>query len=198
MIKMFDQQRIKSVCKHEAGHYLVAKLLGFKTHGISIKVHFPIGHEGGSTIEPSLPGITNIDLLKSHLRKRIQILYAGVISEAFHNENTYDSDYALKEWRTGGGRDDYSKIRELTHILRNISFPSSSNTDEMQSQLTKIDDELINLTGETVSTNLRLISSICDLLLKKVAHYDEHFELSEGEILELPSMRNLFPKETTS
>jgi hypothetical protein len=59
-IQQNDYERIKKICNHEAGHYIVASENLFKTHGISTNFSFPQGHSGESVIDPWIPNIKTI------------------------------------------------------------------------------------------------------------------------------------------
>ena len=100
-INQQDQKRIKLICNHEAGHYIVGRELSFKTHGITIVVQPFQGHSATAVIEPWTPSIDDLQKLRIYLERRIQVLFAGAIAEAMDENGKYDSDYALKEWRTG-------------------------------------------------------------------------------------------------
>jgi hypothetical protein len=182
MIQVYDRIRVKRVCKHEAGHIIVAKHLGFTTNGISVRFLRNGGHSGEGVIEPWTPDIYNFEDLKTYLKRRIYVLYAGVISESFDENDKYDSDYAINEWRNGGGKDDYSKVRELTQVIRNITNPKTNSSENIQPELDIIDGENIQQAGKLVSESLNKIDLISSKLESKVSQYNITYSLSETEI----------------
>lgn len=186
-----DLVKIENICNHEAGHYIIARELGFITNGISIQMRI---NEcvGQSVIEPRTSGINGFTELENYIRRRIKVLYAGVISESYEMENF--SDYALKEWNSAGGKDDYSKIRELTQVLRNIVYPKTENEPEAQRELTELDNELFGQTVEIVEKRLLLIREISSLLSEKVKEYDIKYSLTEAEINHVPNIKGLYLK----
>ena len=93
------------------------------------------GHYGEAIVILPKERIDNYDKLKIYLNQRIQILYAGVIAESMNLDRSYNTEYALNEWRNGGGMIDYAKVRELTHVLRNITYTECSNEKVYQQQL---------------------------------------------------------------
>jgi hypothetical protein len=94
----------------------------------------------------------------------------------------YNSKYALNEWQNGGSMNDYAKIRELIHVLRNINFPDTVDELEAQSQLDEISERLIQESGKIVLERIKLIHSIGDSLFNKIKEYDVRYELTEDEI----------------
>lgn len=191
-INQYDSDRIRKVCNHEAGHYILAREMMFNTHGISASFSFPQGHSGSSGCEPWSPSIQSIQDIENYLERRVKVLYAGVIAEAMDIDGNYNSDYALKEWRNGGGKDDYSKFRELIQVLRNIRHPETIDEAEAQKQLDNIDQELIQKTGEIVYNRIELIHGIGDSLFRKVQNYNTEYQLTEKEIVQIPMIKKLY------
>ena len=75
-VRKTPKQIIPELCKHEAGHFVIARELGFKTDGCKIKVDWNGGYEGGCTI--MLPAaLTSIPLTLNYLERRAKVLYAG-------------------------------------------------------------------------------------------------------------------------
>jgi len=84
----FKETLIK-VLKHELGHWLVARHLGFAVGDIEISVHKleekkrganQYVQNGSSRVIPE-PMIKSFDDLQNYLDKRIQVLYAGVLAQ---------------------------------------------------------------------------------------------------------------------
>jgi hypothetical protein len=191
-INQQDQKRIKLICNHEAGHYIVGRELSFKTHGITIVVQPFQGHSATAVIEPWTPNIDELEKLREYLERRIQVLYAGAISEAMDEIGNYNSEYALKEWRTGGAMNDHAKIRELVQTLRNINYPSTIDQPNAQKELDFLDLDLIRKAGAIISTRLNFIQGISEMLFQKVKLYNTQYELNEDEINSIPNIRKLY------
>ncbi|MFD2907518.1 hypothetical protein ACFSX9_02100 [Flavobacterium ardleyense] len=183
MISEKDKVRAKKICIHEAGHLITSKLFGFKTNGISILINQRIGHSGEATIILPVANITNNNELIGYLEKRIQILYAGVIAEFTDLNKNFDDSSALIDWKNGGGMVDYAKIRELTHVLRNIKYPKTSEENKQQLELDKLDKVNFANSVQIVFENIREIHRIGKLLSDKVLQYDITYNLTEGELL---------------
>jgi len=175
-----DLERIQRVCMHEAGHLIVARRLNFKTGGISVLFHPRSGHSGESIVEIH-ESIRNVIDLQVYLRKRIQVLYAGVFAEASWN-GSYDATYAEQEWKQLGGMIDHAKIKELTHLLRCSLHPELVGEEEANAQLEQIGKELIKKCGDLVMDNLDLIKALSEKLALKVTEYSKYYDLTEIEI----------------
>jgi hypothetical protein len=69
-----------TVARHESGHLIVARSLGFPTGDIVLTTT-----EGGSEIDlyPSLP---SLDDVKDFIEARIKVLYAGALAESLVKE----------------------------------------------------------------------------------------------------------------
>lgn len=186
-----EKYRISRLCNHEAGHLIVSKIFGFKTDGISLIVNPGVGHSGEATTILPKKGIDNIDKLIIYLNERIQILYAGVIAEATDINKNYNQDYALNEWRNGGGKVDHAKVRELTHVLRNITNPDTYVDKKHQEELDELDSINFDNAVQIVFDNIELIHEVGKLLSNKVILYNTNYDLSESELNELEKIEKL-------
>lgn len=180
MIMGHDSERIRKICTHEAGHYVIAKDLSFITKGISVMFDFPPAHSGESTIEPWTPSIITFKELENYLERRIKVLFAGVMAEAMEKVGNYNQEYALNEWKRKGGMSDHAKIRELMQVIRNINHPETKDSSEIQ--LTSIDEKLFNESLKMVMEKISLINRIAGMIIKKIKQYKVKYELTEIEI----------------
>jgi len=182
MILEKDKSRIYRVCMHEAAHIVIANLYSYGCIDMSITFS-NFEHSGAAEIDLFKRDIDTFEKLESHLRERIQILYAGVIAESINLETEeHDMKYALDQWKNGGGVDDHKKIRELTRIYRNFKYPKTDSSENAVKELKELDDELITITGNLVFEHLDKIKSLADKIFAKVNRYDQIFSLSKDEI----------------
>lgn len=191
-IKYKDYNKIKKICTHEAGHYVVARELKFKTHGIEVYFENNGNHKGQSILEPRTPGIKSIVNLELYLERRIIVLFAGAIAEKMNIRGDFNPDEAIKEWNNGGSMNDHAKIRELVHILRNIKFPDTVNENMAQSELTHFDRILNYKAYEIVQDRIELIFELGDLIFQKIKFYNTWYELSDSEINNVENIKILY------
>ena len=85
------------VAKHEMGHYVVARALGFRTGDVSIEI---IGHAEGhrGTAEITLhEKIRSIEELRVYLERRIIVLNAGGAAETLPGKGSPKKKVDVKE-----------------------------------------------------------------------------------------------------
>jgi hypothetical protein len=186
-IPVYDQDRVKKVCRHEIGHSFVAKTLLFKTNGVRVRFQPGNGHIGQAEIEPWTPYLTDLNHVKTYLERRVQVLYAGVIAESMDRDGNYNGAYAVNEWERGGAINDHAKIRELVQVLRNIVHPETTDTCGIQSQLTALNTELVEKSATIIHEHIELIYSIGDFLFTRIQNYNEYYTLTDQEIDDLIS-----------
>ncbi len=126
-------QQILPVGCHEAGHYVVAKLLGFKTGSLKIEIKNN-SPKGGSALE-LVRGLSNVKDIVSYLENRVQVLFAGALAESLSN-GKIDEDLAniILE---NSSQFDFAKARELIHLIRNIKYSKAKGSD-IQDNLNEI------------------------------------------------------------
>jgi hypothetical protein len=73
------QQNAAPAAMHEAGHYMVARVLGFDTGEIYINVDLK-GADGGSIIYPH-KSLETLGEVCEYLERRIQVLCAGALAQ---------------------------------------------------------------------------------------------------------------------
>ena len=191
-IEQFDQRRIRKICNHEAGHYIVAREMSFETNGIAAMFQPRIGHSGETHIQLWKHSIASLAELTAYLEKRLKILHAGAIAEAMDVQGKYDIEYARKACKEGSSAMDNAKIRELTHILRDTRYPDTSDEELAQQQLAEIGDELTQQAGAIIYDRIGLIHGVGDMLFRKVEEYNIKYELTEAEIDSIPIIRQLY------
>jgi len=129
---------IRCVCRHEAGHYVAARALGFKTNGCHVQIINYFGaYSGGCTI--LLPtSINSINDAINYLERRSQVLYSGALGESLNNGKV-QAEEALRIIQGQEGACDHAKARELINLLRNLKYPDLVADDVAQKQLNGLD-----------------------------------------------------------
>jgi len=176
-----DLDKIQKACCHQAGHYVVARELGFKTQGMSL-----LFAKAGQQLEVSAIEFWNTPKLfdaKDHLERQILVLYAGVVAESTDINGMYDVAYSSVASSSGEGIKDYTKIEELVQLLRKVQYPDITDTHEVLKKINEIHIYLNYKTRLIVSNHIKLIHKIGDMLMDKIEAYNTRYELWEEEII---------------
>ena len=189
---MENEILIQRICRHEVGHLIAAREIGFITHEIKVSIALGSGHRALSVIELWTPHIIDIPSVIKYLNKRLIVLYAGAVAESLDQHGNYDGEYALNEWRNGGAMDDYAKIRELTQLLRNLIYPETTDREKIDGQLKDIGDEVCRKTGELLLGRKELIWELSSMLIKKFREYGKEFDLTELEMMNVQAFKEAY------
>jgi len=187
----YRQNTVRPLGYHEAGHYVVARVLGFKPQSLKLQmVDLNGGHIGGSILELSRALLT-VDSILKYLEDRIQVLYAGALAQSL-SKGKIDDKVAISVLENGGGQNDFAKARELLHVIRNIRFPTSTDESELQSGLDDINDDLWGRTIALVEKDHELICGLGSRLASQLKVTGQEFELNEAELETLRSIQQRF------
>ncbi|MHC8353330.1 peptidase M41 [Pseudomonas sp. RT4P38] len=136
------------IAHHEMGHYVMARALGFATGGVTLTVTMDLRHQGGASITLAR-SISSIDAMKEHLEARMMVLLAGAMGQALPSKHSPKklvdkSKTAAILKGEQGAEQDYAKIRELRHLLRNIAYPDTdpASSDRITAELKEITDRV--------------------------------------------------------
>lgn len=140
------RDRALQIAHHEMGHYVVARALGFTTGGVTLSVTMDLRHKGGATINLVRP-ISSMDAMRAYLEARIIMLFAGAMAQTLPSAPVgakrvdLSDAAAILNGALGAERDD-AKIRELRHLLRNITYPDTglASSDRIATELKAIND----------------------------------------------------------
>jgi len=163
------------IIRHEAGHWLVAKLLGFNAIGIHI-------HDKGGHCSVSLNVATSdMDAIRSYLKNRCKQLYAGYLAERIRDGRFDEELYPNMTWDLFGSYClDYAQFRELVTSLGNIS--DQEPNDELRAE---IGDQL---KIETIGL-LRQHSATLEAIVKYLKSIGPKITCPSEDIEALPEVR---------
>ena len=168
------RDRALQIAHHEMGHYVVARALGFETGGVSLTVTMDLRHKGGASIN-LVRSISSMEAMKEYLEARMMVLFAGAMAQTFTSahvgEKRVDKSKvaAILKGALGAERDD-AKIRELRHLLRNITYPNTdlASSDCVTAELKAINDRLWLRTQEIVEALTETITELGTVLVDRM------------------------------
>ena len=151
------------IAHHEMGHYVIARALGFVTGGVTLTVTMDLRHHGGASITLARP-ISSIDAMKEHLEARMMVLFAGAMAQTLSSKNS--SKKSVDKSKAAailngeqGAEQDYAKIREIRHLLRNIAYPDTDPASSM-----RIAAELKEITDRVWLRTQTIVEALADTI----------------------------------
>lgn len=181
----------RQVALHEAGHYVAARVLGFKTGDLELTMQDGGGHHASCDIKLYQP-LTDEAAIVDYLERRIVVLTAGAMSETLRN-GEFDNQAACDSSNTGGAMNDRAKAREHLQLLRNIQHKTApSDENEILAQMSVIDQALWKRAGELVVAEYEQIEGIGPALAARMLHLGQRAVLTGAEIDALPAVRARF------
>ncbi|MHC8341402.1 peptidase M41 [Pseudomonas sp. HLT2-19-2] len=159
------------IAHHEMGHYVMARALEFATGGVTLTVTMDLRHQGGASIT-LVRSISSIDAMKEHLEARMMVLLAGAMGQTLPSKHSaqkrIDKSKAIAILKGElGAEQDYAKIRELRHLLRNIAYPDTApaSSDRITAELKEITDRVWRRTQTIVEALAVTITGLAGALV---------------------------------
>ena len=185
------KKTLVEVGKHEAGHYVIARCLGFPVGAISIQITNQSGaHDAGSEVILFQP-LTDADAILRYAEKRVQILYAGALAQTLNNSAT-DHRAAVKYLHSLPGKSDYDKAREMIQLIRNIKYPADTGDPEVQVHLDEIDQSLWVSTNGLVVRETEVIERLAERIIFEVKFIGMKYTINSADINALPAINERF------
>lgn len=152
------QAAVYDIARHEAAHTVIARSLCFVTNKVRVRANTGGGADGQSDIDLDRR-LQDMDDIRTYLRERLSVLYAGVIAETML-AGQVDRDEAYKNLETHS-KDDYSKIRELLKVLAGIECGPD---EDFQTVLSRVEDEAWDRTSALVIRFDNIIEQLANTL----------------------------------
>lgn len=148
---MPSAQTTADYVRHECGHLVVARSLGFPTGRIKLT-----GKDASAQIT-LLPSIQSLDDLKRFIERRVQVLFAGAMAQSLRGRKG-NSDDANEFLRTTANQD-YAKARELVRLHTGVERANATE-DRFGAKLEQTDKRIYERAGKAVE---KYASAILDL-----------------------------------
>jgi hypothetical protein len=184
--------QIVSSVRHEFGHLVIAKVVGFSTGDIKLKTS-----QAGAQVD-LLPTFSTLANVQDYCERRIKVLYAGPCAEAL-NGGRVDLNAGRRLLMTTSAND-HAKIRELTRIICGVTCPSIKDVAEFAHQLKEIDNALAEETVRMVEQDASLIKNLTVFFMKKLdeeerrlGHQPIEFIMPRDAIDAFPGVTSRFP-----
>jgi hypothetical protein len=165
------RERALQIAHHEMGHYVVARAMGFATGGVTLSVTMDLRHQGGALITLARP-IASMEAMKAHLEARVIVLLAGAMGQTLAptnpNARRVDKSKAVTILKGAhGAEQDYAKVKELQHLLRNITCPDTdpASCERVTAQLKVMTDDLWARTQKIVEELAETITGLASVLV---------------------------------
>ncbi|HEY1943499.1 MAG TPA: hypothetical protein VGH40_15405 [Roseiarcus sp.] len=189
------------VSRHEMGHYVIARLLGFRTGDVSIQIDGPSAHRGEASL--TLPQrLSSLEDVQLYLRKRMAVLCAGALAETLPprqspKENKVDLEEAKQIFATEGkgAEQDFAKYRELVHLLCNIQHGREADGVDVdsvaQERIDSTTDDVWRYAIQLVNDNADLINDLAANLANRVKNIKERAVLTAADLDNIKAVREL-------
>jgi hypothetical protein len=182
--------KLRAMVRHEFGHVVAAKLLGFTTGSVTVTVVDGQLDEGRSEITLT-PIFKDLKAVAEYAQRRIQVLYAGTGAEAFDGKET--DGIRAEELLKTTAKNDHAKIRELLRIVAAIRHPGVIDYQKLGELTTMVDTGLRLKSGDIVEQHGGLIVDLTEFFIKqmKKRSLGATFTLPSAEIDSFPGVASL-------
>lgn len=184
------KETLMKVLKHELGHWLIARHLGFTVGDIQVTVikldekkrgANQYTHSGSSKVflEPTLKTFGD---LHSYLDQRIQVLYAGVLAQT-HGQTLTDEE--LGNVIALDAKEDHEKIEELSILVRGWIREADMDTTILDQKTNEFITESWNKCKASIAELYPTLEKMANELAR--IYKPEHrnlYKLDQLEILE--------------
>lgn len=178
-----------NVIKHELGHWLVARHVGFPAAEIEITIHKRLVAHGryqhyqhGSVQLYPAPVVGNVEELKDYLEKRFQVLYAGTAAQIEGQE--LDGDQTGEVMRLDAA-DDLRIIRELAPLLRGIIYGAEVDRQTSEQQCFEMLESCWTKVSHLVSELSPKLNLMASRMAEKITVPNMLYTFSLDELIRL-------------
>lgn len=179
-----SERQLLDDIRHEFGHLVVAKLLGFSTGSIEVTA------ADARTQIQLRPHFKSLMDVADYARRRVQVLYAGAGAQALSDDGIINPQ-GVEQLLETTSLNDHAKIRELLRIISAIEHPDDVDDDERTKLTTAVDTELRLKTGALIENHSDLIVALTDFYIEQMGTGRTAFTLATKDIDEFPGVDKL-------
>lgn len=148
---MAYQQLRRDVIRHELGHWVASRLQGFTTGAIRV-----FDDHASAELDLVVPALSDAGDIVAYIRRRITVLYAGMIAESLLSETDIDAK-KVEHLRETTSSDDYGKIKELLRVWGGMRVTVGANPIDFQNVVQGLEIEIANETAAMIVANAKAI-----------------------------------------
>ncbi|MFN3769405.1 MAG: hypothetical protein ACK4TD_13625 [Ectopseudomonas guguanensis] len=182
------KKRRNSLIKHELGHWLTARHLGFPVGGITLRIDFALlprsqkpvfGHHGTAHIDPT-PIFNDLGDVEAYLIDRLTVLYAGVAAQIMDIDDP-SSDLTTELLNTDGASD-LRVIQELMPIMQGIRSPCLTDRETRAADAQPIMQDAWDKARDLIEELRPKFERIIPKLEMRYTAYNKILEISPEEL----------------
>lgn len=193
--------KVQAVARHELGHFVACRHLGFETGWITVQVDGEgPGHRGSAAVVLHTP-IHSFPVLDAYLFGRCVILHAGALAEALTpgtssgemHEEDVDRAMQILEDPNSGAFADSSIARELQALLRNVRYPETPVSDRaaINRQIQAIRVAVWEKATAIIGQNAEAICSIAAIVAGRLTQKGKAISMSAAELEAIPEIASI-------
>lgn len=152
-------QLVSQKCRHEYGHYIAARVLGFRTGNVTFRLTSENGdHVGTSEVMVQMPLIETTALI-DYIERRVVVLFSGVMAETPFSDDI-GGEYVEEVLSQGGGESDSAKITELVELHLNLTATDAMEATTRRSARSILMKRLRRRSEDIVRAEYSLIAAL--------------------------------------
>lgn len=176
-----QRQIVEKMGMHEAGHFVVARKLGFEVGETTICLIDIYDNHDCSVLMDTAQRLSDISEIARFLEKRILVLFAGAMAQSLVDGKV---DFAAVDgvMKAGEGREDEQKAAELIHLLRNIRHADTADDNEFQEAVTALSHDLWEKARVLVESEFEAISALGNHFATEVRVGGKYYVFSKEQL----------------
>jgi hypothetical protein len=182
---------VRQIALHEAGHYVVGRVVRFMMGDIELRFDDSQGHHHGTTTIYLYENLRGREEVLDYLRRRVMQLYAGVWAQSLTEGGDVDEGEAYS-FCVRGGLNDERLAREHMFTIRNLLHAIPHSRKECENQHDDIYFPLWKESGDLVKQYAKIIIAIADFSRTLVKEFGTTYTIKAVDIEAIPEVKACF------